>query len=98
MEKEKNLNIDIKKLQQEKNLEFKEYQKEIQENQAKIQEQKEKLMYKTQRAETKKNYSKKEHDAELSNLRRMNEYSEKLLLNELNNLRSKIKIETEVHK
>jgi hypothetical protein len=40
MDREKNLNIEIKKLQQEKNLEFKEYQKEIQDNQSKIQEQK----------------------------------------------------------
>ncbi len=37
LEKEKNLNIDIKKTQQEKNLEKKEFDKEIAENQAKIQ-------------------------------------------------------------
>lgn len=44
LEKEKNLNIDIKKTQQEKNLEKKEFDKEIAENQAKIQEIKEDLM------------------------------------------------------
>lgn len=44
LEKEKNLNIEIKKIQQEKILESKEYQKEIAENQAKIQEIKEDLM------------------------------------------------------
>ena len=40
MEREKNLNIEIKRLQEERNKEMKEYQKEIQENQNKIQEQK----------------------------------------------------------
>lgn len=59
MEREKNLNMEIKRLQQEKNLEFKEYQKEIQDNQSKIQEQKETLMQKTQRAEIEINYSQK---------------------------------------
>lgn len=98
MEREKNLNMDIKKLQQERNSEFKEYQKEIQDNQSKIQEQKETLMSKTQRAEIEVNYSQKEHTAELSNQRRMNEYTQKLLANELANLRSKIRTETEVHK
>ena len=43
LEKEKNLNIEIKKIQQEKNLEKKEFDKEIAENQAKIQEIKEEL-------------------------------------------------------
>ena len=38
LEKEKNLNIDIKKTQQEKNLEKKEHDKEVAENIAKIQE------------------------------------------------------------
>ena len=37
LEKEKNLNIEIKKLQQEKMAESKEYQKEIAENQSRIQ-------------------------------------------------------------
>jgi hypothetical protein len=37
MEKEKKLNIEIKKLQQEKMSESKEYQKETAENQARIQ-------------------------------------------------------------
>jgi len=44
LEKEKNLNIDIKKTQQEKNLEKKEHDKEVAENIAKIQEIKEELM------------------------------------------------------
>lgn len=45
LEKEKNLNIEIKKLQQEKLAESKEYQKEIAENQSRIQLFKENLMH-----------------------------------------------------
>ena len=44
LEKEKNLNIEIKKIQLEKNIEKKEHDKEVAENQAKIQEIKEDLM------------------------------------------------------
>lgn len=44
LEKEKNLNMEIKRIQHEKNLEKKELEKEVAENQAKIQEIKEDLM------------------------------------------------------
>ena len=50
MEKEKKLNMEIKKLQQEKMGESKEYQKEIAENMARIQEFKESLMDKSQKS------------------------------------------------
>ena len=50
MEKEKKLNMEIKKLQQEKMGESKEYQKEIAENMARIQEFKESLMDRSQKS------------------------------------------------
>lgn len=71
LEKEKNLNIEIKKLQQEKLAESKEYQKEIAENQSRIQLFKENLMHEMETNKIKIEYRKKEAEAEYSNLRRM---------------------------
>ena len=98
MQRQKNLNMEIKRLQEEKNKEFKEYQKQVQQNQNKIQEQKEKLMHQTQKAEIKIGYSQKQHSAMLVNIKRMNAYIQKLLTNELQGLKVKIKTEVEVHK
>ena len=56
LEKEKNLNIDIKKIQLEKNIEKKEHDKEVAENQAKIQEIKEDLMEIQQQTEIEISY------------------------------------------
>lgn len=69
--------MEIKKLQQEKMGESKEYQKEIAENIARIQEFKESLMDKSQKSEIEISYFDKETKAELSNKRRIFEQSEK---------------------
>ena len=98
MEKEKNLNIDIKKIQQEKMAESKEYQKEIAESQAKIQEHKETLMHRQQRTELQISYREKESKAQLSNQRRIFELSEKALRTEIENLKTAVQTEFLVHK
>lgn len=98
LEKEKNLNIDIKKTQQEKNLEKKEFDKEIAENQAKIQEIKEDLMEIQQQTEIEISYFSKETKAEISNQTRIFDQSEKALLTEIENIKSFIRTETLVHK
>ena len=51
-------------------------------------------MHKTQKAEIKIGYSEKEYSAQMVNIKRMNAYIEKLLVNELDGL--KVKIHTEV--
>lgn len=63
MEKEKNLNIEIKKIQQEKLLESKEYQKEVAESHSRIQEIKEELMKEQQQTEIEISYFSKETKA-----------------------------------
>lgn len=98
LEKEKNLNIEIKKTQQEKNLEKKEFDKEIAENQAKIQEIKEDLMEIQQQTEIEISYFSKETKAEISNQTRIFDQSEKALLTEIENIKSFIRTETLVHK
>lgn len=95
--KEKKLVTDIKKIQAERNLEQKEYQNEINERQKTIQSHKEKLIYKTNRAEIKKKYDKKEAKANEGTSQRIYDYSLKELEGEIDRLRNKISTENLVH-
>ena len=98
LEKEKNLNIEIKKIQLEKNVEKKEHDKEVAENLAKIQEIKEDLMEIQQQTEIEISYFSKESKAEISNHTRRFDQSEKSLLTDIENIKSSMRTEILVHR
>ena len=84
MEKEKNLNMEIKRIQHEKNLEKKELKEDLMEIQ--------------QQTEIEITYFSKETKADISNHTRIFDQSEKALLTDIENIKSSIRTETLVHK